>query len=287
MKKLKHSKFRNTGILFELLVQRFAVDCISGKDSEVPPILKKYFNSNTELHKEYVLYKTLAETKYTNETKCNLLIEAVLKSRKKLNLSKLISEKKSLVGTIRDVYGLEDFFQNSISNYKQLASIYKIFEYKEQDNPIDHTRARITLIESIISSKPDDSLEKVNAITESSEDLDVMMVSMSLMVDKFNSKYSGMSSSQRDVLKEYIEAETNSQKMKYFLQNHADSLKVRLQRESNRISDPIIKIKVIEVVKLLEDYSSIKRVEDNHVSAILRFYSLVEDLTEFNKKSGK
>ena len=61
MKKIKHSKFKNTGMLFELLTRQITSEIISGKESPSTQILKKFFNKNTELFKEYGLYKTLSE----------------------------------------------------------------------------------------------------------------------------------------------------------------------------------------------------------------------------------
>ena len=49
MHKAKHSKFKNTGILFELLTRQITADIIGGKDeSAAKQILFKYFSENTE-----------------------------------------------------------------------------------------------------------------------------------------------------------------------------------------------------------------------------------------------
>ena len=64
--KIKHSKFKNTGILFELLVRQIASDTISGKDSAAVGLVRKYF-SKTELSKEHKLYQTLLNNKVINE----------------------------------------------------------------------------------------------------------------------------------------------------------------------------------------------------------------------------
>ena len=39
--KLKHSKYRNTGILFELLVRQITADTLKGGESPALPLLKK------------------------------------------------------------------------------------------------------------------------------------------------------------------------------------------------------------------------------------------------------
>ena len=41
--KIKHSTFRNTGILFELLVRQVTIDTLKGVDSPAIDIMKKYF----------------------------------------------------------------------------------------------------------------------------------------------------------------------------------------------------------------------------------------------------
>ena len=135
MKKIKHSKFKNTGMLFELLTRQITSEIISGKESPSTQILKKFFNKNTELFKEYGLYKTLSEEKLNSEVKSNMLIEAVLKARKKINKVKLKEEKYELIKTITENFDIDVFFQTKVQNYKLLASVYKIFEYTELDNP--------------------------------------------------------------------------------------------------------------------------------------------------------
>ena len=44
--KIKHSKYKNTGILFELLVRQIASDTVSGKDSAAINLVKKYFSKS-------------------------------------------------------------------------------------------------------------------------------------------------------------------------------------------------------------------------------------------------
>ena len=53
----KHSKVKNTGILFELLVRQITSDTLNNVSQ--PPavaIIKEHFNKNTALRKELYLY---------------------------------------------------------------------------------------------------------------------------------------------------------------------------------------------------------------------------------------
>ena len=77
MKPLKHSKFKNTGVLFELLVRQVTSDTLNNVDSKAIPMLKKYFAKSTELAKELKLYQTLMKEKFSKEDKASHLIEAV------------------------------------------------------------------------------------------------------------------------------------------------------------------------------------------------------------------
>ena len=49
--KIKHSKYKNTGILFELLTRQITADTLSGDSNKSLEFLKKHFNSKTELLK--------------------------------------------------------------------------------------------------------------------------------------------------------------------------------------------------------------------------------------------
>ena len=104
MKKLKHSKFKNTGILFEMLVRQIAADTLNNKQSKSINLIKKYFNKNTELSKELELYQTLMKEKFTDETKATQLVEAVVSTQKKLNRQNLNKQKYNLIKEIQSNY---------------------------------------------------------------------------------------------------------------------------------------------------------------------------------------
>ena len=60
-KKLKHSKIKNTSILFELLTRQITADVLANKSTKTVKIVKEFFNEKTELGKELQLYKILSE----------------------------------------------------------------------------------------------------------------------------------------------------------------------------------------------------------------------------------
>ena len=264
-------------MLFELLTRQITSDIISSNESVAIQILKKFYNKNTELIREYKLYKTVCDEKLKSETKANMLIEAVLKARRGLNKHKLQNEKYELIKSIKENFDIDVFFQTKVQNYKLLASVYKIFEYNELDNPVEITKSRITILENI-TSKPNTSV-----ITEdfaiAQEPKEVRLMAYKYLVEKFNAKYSNLTESQKVLLREYIENVSNTNNLKSLVQTEAVTIKRLFTKNMHRVKDKSLKIKLQEVAGLLDEYETIKKVEENHISALLRYYSLIDDLS--------
>ena len=277
MKKIKHSKFKNTAMLFELLTRQITSDIISSNESIAIQILKKFFNKNTELIKEYRLYKTLSDERFKSDTKANMLIEAALKARRGLNKNKLQNEKYELIKTIKENFEIDSFFQTKVNNYKLLASIYKIFEYNELDNPVEITKSRITILENITSKIKNSVISESSGIIN--EPKEVRLLAYKYLVEKFNTKYSNLSESQKVLLREYIENVSNTNNLKSLVQTEAVTIKRLFTKNMHRINDKSLKIKLQEIVNLLEEYQNVKKIEENHISALLRYYSVIEDLS--------
>ena len=124
--KIKHSKYKNTGILFELLTRQITSDTISDGGNKALSILKKYFNSKSELLKEYKIYNALSTKSYPDENKATILVNTLIEAHTKLNRSQLRREKYNLIKELKSTYDLNDFFKAQITNYKTMASIYNL-----------------------------------------------------------------------------------------------------------------------------------------------------------------
>ena len=214
--KTKHSKIRNTGILFELLTRQITVDVLNNdKKGSAANILKEFFNKNTQLGKEYELYRVLTVENYKSETKANHLVDAVIKARQKLNESSLKREKYNLIKEVRSNYDINDFFMARIPNYKVNASIYKLFSIKEPTNPKVETESRFTIIENI-TRKSISAKKKEDVVVEGykKQEKDLRLLAYGILVEKFNKKYSTLSKTQRNLLKEYINNISNTNSLK-------------------------------------------------------------------------
>ena len=278
MRNLKHSKFKNTGVLFELLVRQVASDTLNNSDSKAIPLIKKYFAKSTELAKELSLYQTLVKEKFTREDKANSLIDAVLAAKDNLNRSILNRQKYNLIKEIKNNYVLEDFFKSKVNNYKTLAAIYKLFEYTVADNPVEIVNTKYTIVEHITRSES----KKVSEINEMSDfikqDKDVRLLSYKILVDKFNDKYSKLNEGQKSLLRNYINSVSEGIELKEFIDIEVAQLQKDLKSLSEKVDDTVVKIKLIEVTNLLKEVKSAKTIKDNHILSLLRYHELIKEL---------
>jgi len=284
MHKAKHSKFRNTGILFELLTRQVTSDILSGKDeSFAKNILFKYFSESKELGKELQLYNFLVNEVAKDETQAEKYIEIVLKQRDKLNQKSLTSEKYNLIKEIKDVYPINDLFKSSIKNYKVLASIYKIFENHGDKNSKFDVKEIVTSRTCIVENLC--GIKKANKETEDElisvykqQNEEVRLLSYKILVESLNEKYKDLDSNQKNLLKEYINSISNTNSLKTLIDSEVTNVKKQLAELTNKISDDVIKIKINETVKQLDNVKKFNLVKDNQVMVLLLSYELIKEI---------
>jgi len=277
MKKLKHSKYKNTGILFELLVRQIATDTLNNSDSYATRIIKEHFSKNTELAKELKLYKLFIDESFESDYKASEFLNILISERKKLNENVLNRQKYNLIKTIKKSFVLEDFFKYRVSNYKENASIYKLFEYSNASNPKDYVECKSNLLEHL-TGKSQNSDKIVTKINEeySKQPKEVRLLAWKMLVENFNDKYTNLSDKQRDILREYINSVDNSEKLKKFVVRECNSLKKEIS--SIKITDKVTNIKINEVLKLVSKLKSSKVITESQILSLLRYNELHDEL---------
>ena len=278
--KIKHSKIRNTGILFELLTRQITVDVLNNDEKGLAAkMMKTFFNKNTQLGKEYELYKVLTTENYKSEITANQLVDAVLSAHKKLGSSRLKREKYNLIKEIRKNYGINDFFMARIPNYKVNASIYKLFYSSNESSPATETQSRFTVVEHI-TRKSISNKKKEKAITEGykKQEKDLRLLAYGILVEKFNKKYSSLSKEQKNLLKEYINNISNTNSLKEFIESETVKVKNKLQSILPTVSDKVTKIKMKEAINQADTLMKGRIVEDKQVVTLMRYYQLVKEL---------
>ena len=278
MKNLKHSKFKNTGVLFELLVRQVTSDTLNNSDSKAIPLIKKYFAKSTELAKEFNLYQTLIKEKFTKEEKANHLIEAVLIAKSQLNQAVLNRQKYNLIKEIKNNYVLEDFFKSKVNNYKALAAIYKMFEYTIADHPTESVNNRYTIVEHITRKDVAKNAVKNEMSEFIKQDKDVRLLSYKILVDKFNEKYYDLNEGQKSILRNYINAVSEGTELKSFIAKEVNKLQTSLKTLTSKVDDKVVKIKLTEVTNLLNEISVAKSIKDTHILSLLRYHELIKEL---------
>jgi len=284
MKKIKHSKFKNTGVLFELLVRQITLEVLNGDKKETAKtIVREFFAPNTELNKELRLYDILLKEKYSSETKADRLVETVCDAHAKLNQSVLSKEKFNLIKEVSAKFDIEQFLSSPISNYKVLASIYKVFESKRESNYDikDIFNSKITLIENI-TSKPSQKLQptedKKLIETYKQQDKDLRLLTYKILVETFNKKYTNLDDSQKNLLKEYINNITNTTKFKDYVSVELPNIVAELKAIKAKVEDKVTTIKLSETISVLEKMKMGKTVSDSQVSSIMLSYELIKEL---------
>lgn len=279
--KIKHSKFKNTGILFELLVRQIASDTMSNKDSAAINLVKKYFNK-TELAKEYKVYQTLTSSRSLSEAKAESFINSALDVSLRLNKTALRKEKYNLIKEIREKYDIEEFFKAKINHYSQCAAIYNLIEahnsleFIEPQQIIDN---KITLLEHITRKEVDKEEVKDRILEEYAQmDKGTRLLAYRVLLEKFNKKYSNLDSKQKTILKEYINNISDTIKLKEFINSQYTELHNELSALTKKVTDKTIKIKLTEVTSLLQPLNKNQNIKDENLISLLQYHQLVNEL---------
>ena len=287
--KVKHSKFKNTAILFELLVKQITQEVLSNTNKNLSEkIIKEFFNSKKELAKELKLYNWITKEKFSNSDDAKLFLSEVVEERRKLDESKLAKEKYNLIKTIKETYELEKFLSSNLQNYKLLASIYKVFESKTQGRKVeirDFIDSNNTILEHITakkpSTKPQDKLYE--EFKKQSEDL--RLLTYKLLIENFNSKYSNLDDSQKGLLREFINNVSNTSTFSKFINEETKKVLSSLISESKDITDKVTKIKISEMIKLFKSDNFLKENSEKQVSVLMLTYELLKEIR--NVKSAR
>jgi len=276
--KVKHSKYKNTGILFELLTRQLTADTIAGNNPKALSIIKKYFSGNSTLLKEYKIYHTFIGKKYKEDNKATMLINTLVEAHGKINKGQLRREKYNLIKEIKDTYDINNFFKAKISNYKVMASIFNLLENKDA-SPLSIVNSKVTLLEHI-TGKTLDSKPKKDIVMEdyAKYDKDTRLLTYKVLLEKFNDKYSGLGENQKTLLKEYVNSVTNSPALKSFINKEIKAVKKSITGFSKKVNDKAVAVKLTETKNMIKPLCKKSSVNDDNVINLLNYYELVNEL---------
>jgi len=282
---IKHSKYKNTGILFELLVRQATSDLMSKKDPQAVKIIKKYF-TNTELNREYNLYNTVLNSPKLNETKAEILITTIIEQAKKLDRDKLGKEKYNLIREIKKHYDIEDFFKTKVDTYKVYGAVFTLIESqisKQYSDTKQIITNKLTLLEHVTKESLTERKVASKVVEEfMKEDKEIRALAYKILIEKFNDKYSNLSDEQRELLKEYINNISDTVQLRSYLNEKLTEVKSQISSLRDSIEDKVTQIKLTEVLNFIKPIGAKEAVKDETLIGLMQYYQLIQELKVTN-----
>ena len=283
---INHSKYKNTGILFELLIRQITNDTLDSKDSQATNILKKYF-VKTELGREYKLYETLLKKTSLTETKANIITNTLLDSSKSLNRGVIKRQKYNLIKEIQNHYDLNEFFNHKLPNYKVHAAFYTLLETFNSTSQIDPEQIinnKVTILEHLTAAQIKATKIKDEVMSEfEKSDKDVRFIAYKMLLENFNVKYDTLHTNQKTILKEYITSVDNTSRLKEFYTNKINEIKTELSNLNKRTKNKVTKIKINEIISIINPPLKNAKITDNDLVDLLQYYDLINELETVNE----
>ena len=289
MKKIRHSKFKNTGFLFELLTKQITLEVLNGSEEKSKEIIKEFFAGKTELAKELRLFNLLINENYNSETKAEKFIDAILEAHTRLDYSKLKREKYNLIKSIKETLDIDNLMSSPVTNYKVLASVHKLFESKiiNVTDVKDVFDSKLTLVEHI-STKNTTLKVKEDKLVEDykKQEKDLRLLTFKILTESFNKKYTNLNTNQKGLLREYINNVSNTSKFGEYFEKQLIKTITELHSMYKGMKDKITKIKLRETINVLKKQKIGKKITDEQVSSLMLSFELIKEIKNVNGKES-
>ena len=280
--KIKHSKYKNSGLIFELLVKQVAADTLNKKDSPAVDIIRKFYAGSTSLAKEYRLYEFVTKNNKISQNKAEAIVSTIIEISSKLNQESLRKQRYELIAEIKENYNLEDFFAIKVRDYKPLAALYCLMEAQNNSelvNPSFIVDNKVTILEHLTSDHQDADEVKDTLIEEYSKyDKDLRLLAYKLLLEKFNDKYKDLLPEQKNILKEFITSVSSTNRLRDLVNKEIVVIKERIEALAEKVNNEVTKIKLNEVINNISEVSKKEKVNENHLVNLMQYYELINEL---------
>ena len=280
--KVKHSKFRNTGLIFELLVKQIASDTLNNRDSAAVKKLKKYFTGKTALAKEFKLYEFIAKNKNISQSKAEAIVSTITEISRRLDQKQLKESKYNLISDIKENYNVEEFFSIQVRDYKALAALYCLLEAQNNADLVDPTVLvdnKTTILEHLTSSPQKEADVKDTLIEDYAKyDKDLRLLTFKILLEKFNDKYKDLLPEQKNILKEFITSVNSNARLRNIVNEELNKISSDVRDLVKKVKDEVVKIKLEEVAKAIVPISKTEKITDSHLVNLMQYYDLVNEL---------
>ena len=280
--RIKHSKYKNTGLIFELLVKQIAADTLSKRESPALTVLRKFYTGNTTLVREFKLYDFVLKNKGIGPKKAESILSTIVEISRKLDIKSLSKQKYELIKELKSHYDLEEFFSIKVEAYKPLAALYCLMEAQNAAGLVDldvFVDNKTTILEHLTQSKLAAGQVKNALIEEYSKyDKDLRLLTYKILLEKFNHQYKDLLPEQKNILKEFIVSVNSSTRLRNVVNEEMTKLQTQISKLKNNVTDKVVKIKLEEIQKAIVPVKNTQKVDDNHLVSLMQYYELVNEL---------
>lgn len=280
--KIKHSKFRNTGLIFELLVKQVASDTLNNRDSAAVSIIKKYYSGKTSLAKEYKLYEFITKNKNVSQSRAEAIISTITEVSRKLDQASLKKQKYDLISEIKENYNIDDFFSIQVRDYKALAALYCLLEAQNNSdlvNPQTLVDNKTTILEHLTMEPQSEEDVKDTLIEDYSKyDKDLRLLTFKILLEKFNDNYKDLLPEQKRILKEFITSVSSGTRLRNIVNEELTNISAEVKALAGKVKDEVTKIKLDEIAKAIVPVSNKEKITDTHLVNLMQYYDLVNEL---------
>lgn len=280
--KVKHSKYKNTGLIFELLVKQIASDTLSKKDSPAVSILKKFYAGKSSLAKEYKLYEFISKNNNVSPLKAEAILSTITEISRKLDQAAIKKQKYELIAEIKTNYNVDEFFAIQVRDYKALAALYCLLETQNNADNVDPSSLienKTTILEHLTSKIQNEDDVKDTLIEEYSKyDKDLRLLTFKILLERFNDNYKDLLPEQKNILKEFITSVNSTSRLRTIVNEELEKIAKKVETMSQKVSDQVIKIKLEEVKKAIIPVSNKEKIGDTHLVNLMQYYELVHEL---------
>jgi superfamily I DNA and RNA helicase len=201
--KITHNKKRNVGLLYEFFSRYIAKALLENKTEDLEKaksLIRKHFNTTTDLYKELKLFKMLYETEVSNKDFAIHLVNRVKEVVKTQSQSRLDLEKTSLIHEINQTLADNGFFNQNVPNYKILGTIQILLNSWRNTDLINENFDKIIefellLIEHLLTPKNINKNSTQVKNLPSNQNINKLVIDV--MANKINKKFVSLNEEQK------------------------------------------------------------------------------------------
>ena len=162
----QHNKKRNIGIIYEQIIGFVCESLINENKNDAEKsinIIKNNFNINSQLYKEYKLFKALSGTfGVTDQLATMIITEAKGASNNMFDNDKLEKEKSRLIKELNYSFGKGEIFNKNVKNYRVYATIQTLLnEWRNNSKNFDKVAEyEIVLHNSLTDNRETENISK-------------------------------------------------------------------------------------------------------------------------------